>query len=135
MSAVIRSWRLANGLTVLGEDETVNYYGDYYNVRLVIRCQVTVRPEYLKPLRDNPSYDRVVEVLGPLAEYRREIVKAGVTGRDLNGIKEHLLQKFEETALPYFEREVFPERLVQKRFAEIAEDLSRRNRFDDASGN
>jgi hypothetical protein len=134
MSALIRSWRLANGLTVVAEDETINFYGDYYNVRLVIRCQVVVRPEYLKPLRDNPFHDRVIEVLGSLAEYRREIVKAGVAGRDLNGIKEHLLQKFEETALPYFEREVFPERLVQKRFAEIAEDLSKRNRFDDRNG-
>ena len=131
MSPVIRSWCLANGLTVVVEDDTRNYYGDYYNVRLTIRCQIGVKPEYLKSSRNNPLYDRVVATLGPLAEYRREIVKAGVAGRNLSGVKEYLLQKFEESALPYFEREVLQERFVRKRFDEIAKELSSREGFDE----
>jgi hypothetical protein len=130
MSIIIRSWRLANGLTVEVEDDTVNYYGDYYNVRLVIRCPVPVKPDHLESSKENPYFDRVVALLGSLAEYRREIVKAGVPGRDVAAVKEYLLQQFEDNALPYFEHEVFPERLVQKRFIEILEGLSKKDRFD-----
>lgn len=134
MSVILRSWHLANGLTIMVEDETINYYGDYYNLRLIIRCSVSVKREYLKSLEESSHYDLVAERLGPMAEYRREIKKAGVAGKDLAGVKEHLLRAFEETALPYFEREVFPERFVRKRFGEIAEELSKRNRFDDRNG-
>lgn len=130
MSTIVRSWSLANGLTVEVEDDTVNYYGDYYNVRLIIRCPVAVKREHLESSKENPHFDRVVALLGSLAEYRREIVKAGVAGRDVAGVKEYLLQQFEDNALPYFEHEVFPERLVQKRFVEIAEGLSKKDRFD-----
>ncbi len=134
MSLTIRSWHLANGLTIAVDDDTVNYYADYYNVHLSVRCQVVVKPEYLKAFKDSPHYDRAVSSLGLLTEYRREIVKAGVPGRDVAAVKEYLLQKFEETAVPYFEKEVFPERFVQKRFVEITEELSKRNRFDDRNG-
>lgn len=131
---ILRSWRLANGLTIVAEDDSVNYYGDYYSVHLTIRCPVAVKREYLTSLKETPDYDRAVAVLGPVAEYRREIVKAGVPGKDLVAVKEHLLQKFEEAALPYFEREVFAERFVQKRFAEVAEEISRGNRSDGRNG-
>lgn len=134
MPAILKSWHLGNDLTVVVEDDTVNYYGDYYNVRLTIRCPIEVKREYLASSKGNPYYDRVVARLGPVTEYRREIVKAGVPGKDLAAVKEHVLRKFEETALPYFEREVFSERLVQKRFAEVAEELSKRNRFDGRNG-
>ena len=134
MSLTIRSWHLANGLTILVDDDTVNYYADYYNVHLSIRCQVAVKPKYLKAFKDNPHYDRAVSSLGLLTEYRREIVKAGVPGPDVAAVKEYLLQKFEETAVPYFEKEVFPERFVQKRFVEITEELSKRNRSDGRNG-
>jgi hypothetical protein len=134
MATILRSWRLANGLTVVAEDDSVNYYGDYHNIRLTIRCPVTVKPEYLAPLKENPHYDKALALLGPVTEYRRDIVKAGVPGKDLTAVREHLLQKFEETALPYFEREVFSERLVQKRFAEVAKEVSKGNRFDGRNG-
>lgn len=134
MSVTLRSWHLANGLTVAADEETINYYGDYYNMRLIIRCSVAVRREYLASFEKSVHYERAVAILGPVAEYRREIVKAGVPGKDLPGVKENLLRGFEETALPYFEREVFPERFVQKRFTEIAEGIEKENRFDGRNG-
>jgi hypothetical protein len=134
MPAVIRTWRLANGLTIEVEDDTINYYGDYYHVRLFIRCPVEVKPGYLESSKESPYYDRIVATLGSVTEYRREIVKAGVPGREVAAVKEYVLRKFEENALPYFEREGFSERLVQKRFAEVAERLSKEDRAGGVNG-
>ena len=103
-------------------------------MRLFIRCPVAVKPGYLESSKESPYYDRVVATLGPVTEYRREIVKAGVAGRDVAAVKEHVLRKFEENALPYFEAEKFSERLVQKRFAEVAEKLSKKERSGDGNG-
>jgi hypothetical protein len=134
MSTTLKTWRLTNGLTVTADDETINYYGDYHNVRLVVRCSVAVQKEYLASFEKGNHYERASAMLGPVAEYRREIVKAGVPGKDLPKVKENLLRSFEETALPYFERDVFAERFVQKRFTEIDEGIAKENRFDGRNG-
>ena len=134
MSLIIRSWHLANGLTVTVEDDTINYYGDYYNMRLSIRCRVEVKPEYLGSSRETTLTRPGGGDAGSFGRVPPEIVKAGIPGRDLAASGEDLLQKFAETALPYFERKVFPERFVQKRFDEVVQELSKGNRFDDRNG-
>jgi len=134
MTAVIRTWHLIRGLIVQVEDESRNYYGDYHNVRLVIRCRIAVKVELLKGVEKNPSYARVVEAMGPSIEYLRVVGKAGVAGKDVSSVKEALLASFEETALPYFDREDFEEKFVRKRFDEIEKDLIRRDRDEQRDG-
>ena len=134
MTAVIRTWHLIRGLIVQVEDESRNYYGDYHNVRLVIRCRIAVKAELLKGVEKNPSYARVVEAMGPSIEYLRVVGKAGVAGKDVSSVKEALLASFEETALPYFDREDFEEKFVRKRFDEIEKDLIRRDRDEQRDG-
>jgi len=128
MAVVIRTWRLRKGLVVEVEDESRNYYGDYHNVRLVIRCRIAVKAALLKGVEKNPSYSRVVEAMGPSIEYLRVVGRAGVAGKDVSSVKETLLSSFEETALPYFDREGFEGKFVRKRFDEIEKDLIRRDR-------
>jgi hypothetical protein len=130
----MRSWHLANGLIVEVVDDTVNYYGDYYNVKLTIKSRVAVKSEYLAPLGQNPHFEKITGMLGPVAEYRREIVKAGVSGKELLASKNHLVDRFEENALVYFEREDFPEKFVRKRFAEIEEELKKERHRNNDNG-
>jgi len=134
MAAVIRTWRLIKGLIVEVEDESRNYYGDYHHVRLVIRCRIAVRAEHLKGVEKNPSYARAVEAMGPFVEYLRVVGRAGVVGKDVPSVKEALLRSFEETALPYFDREGFEEKFVRKRFDEIEKDLIGRDRDGQGGG-
>jgi hypothetical protein len=134
MAAVIRTWHLIRGLIVEVEDESRNYYGDYHNVRLVIRCRIAVKAELLKGMEEMPSYARVVEAMGPSIEYLRVVGRAGVAGKDVSSVKEALLASFEETALPYFDREGFEEKFVRKRFDEIEKDLIRRDRDEQKDG-
>ncbi len=131
---LIRSWNLGNSLVVEVQDETVNYYGDYHNIKLTIRCRVGVEQVHLDPFRDNPRFAAASRTLGPVAEYRREIIKAGVPGKDVLKTKAYLLERFEENALSYFEREDFPMKFVRKRLTEIIEDLEKQERADAGNG-
>lgn len=125
MAGTTRTWTLSNGLTVEALDESVNYFGDFYNMKLTIVGKVTIDPRYLADFRENPHYGEVVKTLGPEIEYRREITKAGVSGVDLSPIRESALDGFEKNALPYMERADFAERLVRKRFGEIEKELEK----------
>ena len=131
MPLLIRTWHLANGLKVEIFDHSVSYYADNSSIKLVICCDVEVKKEYLRPFETDPHYAKVMETLGGVAGYRREIVKAGVPARHLSTMKRFLVEKFEENALAYFEREDFPERFVCKRFGEIAGELAKKDRFRD----
>ncbi len=134
MPTLIRTWHLANGLKVEILDDTVSYYGDYSTVKLIIRCRVGVKREYLGPFETHPHYKTATEALGAEAEYLREITKPGVPGRNLAGVKAFLVDKFEENALSYFEHEDFPQKFIQKQFSDIAEKLSGKGRPADGDG-
>jgi len=134
MASIIRTWRLTNGLTVEIDDESANYYGDYYNVKLVVRCRIAVEAALVKPLEKRASYRRVAKIMGSFVDYRREIGRAGVAGRDVSFVKGGLLRSFEENALPYFSREDFAEKFVKKRYAEIEKDLSEEGRSRRGNG-
>jgi hypothetical protein len=129
MPLLIRTWHLANGLTVEIFDHAVSYYGDNSTIKLAICCNVEVKKEYVRPFEAHPHYGKIVEALGDVAGYRREIVKAGVPARHLSAMKKFLVEKFEENALAYFEREDFPEKYVARTFTEIAEELLKKDRF------
>jgi len=128
---LLRTWHLANGLTIEILDDTVSYYGDYSTVKLVIRCEIEVKKEYVRPLNGHPRYTQVTEALGDAVEYRREITKPGVSAGNLAAMRAFLIESFEENALGYFEREDFPERYVRKQFTDMAEDLAKKDRFTD----
>jgi hypothetical protein len=132
MPTLIRTWHLANGLKVEILDDTVSYYGDYSTVKLIIRCKVGVKRECLGPFEAHPHYKTITEALGAEAEYVREITKPGVPGKNLAGVKAFLVDKFEENALGYFEREDFPQKFILKKFNEISEKLSGKERPADA---
>ncbi len=104
-------------------DDTKRLFGNYFRVRLVIASKIPVKDEYLADFKDNPLYDQITGKLLPSTQYRREIVKTGVEEGSLAEEKAHLVKKFEESALIYFEREDFPAKFVRKQFLELEKEL------------
>jgi hypothetical protein len=125
MAIPIQTWHLANGLIIEISDESVNYFGDYFSLKIIVKCDMTVQPAYVEAFSASARYQQVLGLLGPKAEYRREITKPGVFAKDLLGVKAAVIESFEKNALPYFERADFAEKFVRKRFAEIEEELSK----------
>ncbi len=124
----IRTWTLANGLQVEIFDHAVSYYGDHATIKLTICCNIEVRQEYIEAFKTHPRRDEIAKTLGGVARYQREILKAGVPAKHLSAMKTFLVEKFEENALGYFERDDFPRKFVAKRFTEIADELAKKER-------
>ena len=123
MTAVIRRWVLRNGLELEALDESRDYYGGYWNVRVVVRGEVEVEHLYLEGLLEDPLAEEALKELGEKVQYRRELTKMGVPEGEVGQVKGDLLAYFEENALPYIEHEKFPERLVRRRFEETLKEI------------
>ena len=125
MGKSLRRWELRNGLKIEVEDESQNYYGEYWNVKLVIRGKVRVRSEYLNGLLTRePQGEEALRRLGEEVEYRREIIQVGVPKSRLQEAIGRLLSSFEENSLPYIEHPSFPKRFVRKRWRELIKEIS-----------
>jgi len=124
MGKVLKRWELRNGLTLEAEDFSYNYYGEYWNIKVVIRGEIEVRPEYLDGLlAEEPHGEEAFRRLGKGVEYRREITQVGVPEERLQETIARLLGYFEENALPYIDHPSFPERFVRKRWREVAKEI------------
>ena len=123
MAKVIRSWTLKNGLKLEAIDLSKNYYGGYWNVKLVVRGKVRVKPSYLEGMITDSLSEEAKEELGGEVEYLRELTKIGVPEDELERVKGELLSHFERNALPYMEHRAFLERFVRRRFEEVLKDV------------
>ncbi len=126
MAAFLRRWKLRNGIEIEIHEDTHRYYGNYYNMKLIITSRIETKEEYFNDLRETPNYGPIVKSLLPSVEYRREIVKAGVEGSKVAGLRDQLVASFEESALPYFEKKGFAKSYARKRFRELQKKLSGR---------
>ncbi len=124
MAELLRRWKLKNGIEVQIHEDSRRYYGNYHNLKLIIASRVEVKEEYFDDLREAPNYHPIVRTLLPSVEYRREILKAGVEGTRLAGLRDQLVAGFEENALPYFEKEDFARSYARKRFEDLQRKLS-----------
>jgi hypothetical protein len=107
-------------------DESSNYYADFYNLKVVIKGMVRVKPEYLNNIVPSNHYEReAIKVLGGEVEYYRELTKIGIRKIDVEENVRKLLQHFEENSLPYLKHPSFPERMVMKRWRELAQDIKK----------
>lgn len=123
---------LDNGLVLEITDESSNYYAEFWNLKVVIRGKVKVRPEYLQNIvPSNPSELKAKKALGEEVEYYRELTQLGVKETELGEDRRRLLQYFEENSLPYLQHPSFPERMVRKRWLELAEETRVRRSMDD----
>jgi len=107
-------------------DESRTYYADFWNLRVVIRGQVKVQFEYLKPIVPrNPYEQEAKEALGAEAAYCRELTRIGVREADKEKTIQSLLGSCEENIPPYLQYPSFPEKLVRNQWKNMAEELKR----------
>lgn len=132
MGRLLKRLILDNGLVLEITDESSNYYAEFWNLKVVIRGKVKVRPEYLQGIvPSNPSELKAKKALGEEVEYYRELTQLGVRETELGEDRRRLLQYFEENSLPYLQHPSFPERMVRKRWLELAEETRVRRSMDD----
>ena len=79
---------------------------------------------YVDDFEEEHDHLEILSMILPTAQYRRDIVKAGVKADKVVAEKTFLLTAFEKEALFYFEREDFPERYVRKLYKELEKGLS-----------
>ena len=94
---------LANGVTISINDQTRQYYGDFYLVKLEVVCTVAV------PDDDGSAPDILPE---KSVTYRRFLEQMGVPSTELTRVKERLLSHFAIHSLSYLAAQNFPAKLV-----------------------
>jgi len=97
---------------------------DAWMIKLAVKGTIEVKTKYVADFEDDPDYLEILSMVLPRAEYRRDIVKAGVKADKVAAEKVFLLNAFEKEALVYFERDDFPERYVRKLYKELEKRLS-----------
>jgi hypothetical protein len=124
MAEVLKTWWLTNGVVVEIVDESTQNSKDSWIVKLAVKGTIEVKTTYIDDFKDDPDYLEILSMVFPTAEYRRDIVKAGVKANKVAVEKTFLLDAFEKEALVYFERDDFPERYVRKLYKELEKGLS-----------
>jgi hypothetical protein len=124
MAEVLKTWWLTNGVVIEIVDESMETSRDSWTIKLNVKGTIEVKTKYVDDFEEEPDYLEILSMLLPTAQYRRDIVKAGVKANKAAVEKTFLLDAFEKEALVYFEREDFPERYVRKLYKELEKGLS-----------
>jgi len=125
----MKEFAFENGFRLEIIDESVNYYADFWNLKLVVRGRAEISQECLEDIVPTNSFEQMAkEALGDTVEYYREITQIGVRERELKENVARLLGDFENNALPYLMKSSFPKMMVKKRWAELAEEIRRKHR-------
>jgi hypothetical protein len=124
---LIKGWTLNNGLVLEVQDKNVQYYADFWNLKVVIRGRMKVRPNHLQAIcPSNPPEQEAKEALalGGEMAYLRELTRMGVREAEKEETIQRLLGSFEENTLPYLQYPSFPEKLVRTQWKNMAEELT-----------
>jgi hypothetical protein len=125
MGKLLKGWTLENGLVLEVQDESAQYYADFWNLKVVIRGTVKVQPQYLQAIYpSSPSEQEAKEALGAEVFYRRELSRIGVREAEKEKNIQTLLDSFEENTLPYLRYPSFPEKLVRHQWQKWVEELT-----------
>lgn len=100
---------LVNGLIVRFYDLTRRYYGDFYLVKLEIRCLVSLCREYFE---NAESFAEAIELMGETVLFRRIIEKMGVPAAEVGRAVDGLMANFEENSMAYLSAPSFPHKFV-----------------------
>jgi hypothetical protein len=103
MAVLFRHIPLANGLTIVVNDHTRLYYGEFYHVKLELLCTV--------PLAGDMSAE-AKSLFGDTVSYRRYLEQMAVPFAETEQVKERLLAHFTTHSVTYLSAEDFPARLV-----------------------
>lgn len=112
MSSSFKVHRLLNGLQLEFFDQSNRYFGDYHRVKIVIRCQVALRPEWLTAAPEPLELDQLRALLGDCVTFERSLEQMGVASAQLETVKNNLIDGFLKTTAGYLGSEGFPGRFI-----------------------
>ncbi|MGA7826306.1 MAG: hypothetical protein WCA04_01490 [Geobacteraceae bacterium] len=122
LKTCVRKIDLGNSLTVSMYDTTRRYYEDYHLVRLEIECDIAVQESYFESTEE---FAKARALLGDSVRYLRTVEKMGVPFTGIDTAREELISCFIATALPYFSREDFPQKMVQSELHKASDKMLR----------
>lgn len=101
---LLKTLKLANGLTVNMYDQTKVYFGDYYRVKVTVICA-------FEDLADATGLSFPDNNLRAVS-YTRTLEKMGVPAGDVERAIRTLLDDFYLNSLPYISSQEFPQQLI-----------------------
>ena len=114
MAEILKTWWLTNGVVVEIGDESTQDSQDSWTIKLAVKGTIEVKTRYMDDFEEDSDYLEILSMVLPTAQYRRDIVKAGVKANKVIAEKVFLLDAFEKEVLVYFEREDFRRAVCEK---------------------
>ena len=112
MNDVLMSRTLENGLQLEFFDQSNRYFGDYHRVKILVRCRVPLRAEWLADCGDAVDLPQIRAMLGESVFYERSLEQMGVASAQLETVKSSLLEGFLGTTAGYLGSDTFPGRFI-----------------------
>lgn len=112
---LLRTEILANGLVVEFLDESNRYFGDYWRVKLEVRCRISVEAVFSS---GEAQKEQALALLGKEAVFTRTLEKMGVSSAELENTRKGMVDHFLANAGAYLGSPEFPGRFVRQQLAE-----------------
>ena len=94
MAEALKTWWLTNGVVVEISDESMETSKDSWTIKLAVKGTIEVKTTYVDDFEEDPDYLEILSMILPTAQYRRDIVKAGVKANKVVGRKDFSSGRF-----------------------------------------
>lgn len=113
MATTLRQEQFENGVRLEFKEDSNRYFGDYYRLRIEVRCRVVI-DAVLFPETADPAGEarRVRGLLGEELTWTRHLERMGVATADLPVVRAELMDSFATSTYPYLRSPEFPARLL-----------------------
>src|ERR1039457_2353983 len=109
---------LSNGIKLNIVPHWHRYFGDYYNLKLVITCVIPVTNLFFSEVE---GLKEDLPALGEEIVFKRITEKSGIPSAEKESVLDKLLEDFKNNSLPYLESTSFPKKMF---LAEIKKNSS-----------
>ncbi|MDX9709644.1 MAG: hypothetical protein RBT64_08815 [Trichloromonas sp.] len=113
MATILRQEQFENGLRLEFVENSNRYFGDYYRLRIDVRCRVSIHAALFPEAADPDGESRRVRgLLGEELTWTRHLERMGVATADLPAVRAELLEAFATSTYSYLRSPEFPARLL-----------------------
>jgi len=116
MNRPFRRLPLDGGLVLEFFDLGNRYYGDYHRVKVLVRCEIRLQQRLFSADKDpEKALGRAKRWLGESVCFEKSLERMGVSGADVDSVRQQLIDAFLATAGRYLRHPQFPQRLIASR--------------------
>ncbi len=109
---------LTNGLELELFDLSNRYFGDYHRVRVEVRCSIPLVARFFAGDEQHPDLMRARALFGDSLAFKRALERMGVSGADVDGVRNGLVSDFLASSADYLEHPDFVRRYVARQLAQ-----------------